>query len=65
LPPTIAASVAFAVGELESEDEEYPVDERADDEPEVVSELVAGDPNKAVDNADSHEYFSENTPALN
>lgn len=24
--------------------------------------LAAGDPNRAVDNADSHEYFAENTP---
>ena len=27
--------------------------------------LAISDPSKAVDNADSHEYFSENTPALN
>jgi len=26
--------------------------------------LAISDPNKAVDNADSHEYFSENTPPL-
>ena len=26
--------------------------------------LAISDPNKAVDNADSHEYFGENTPAL-
>lgn len=27
--------------------------------------LAISDPNRAVDNADSHEYFAENTPALN
>jgi peptidyl-Lys metalloendopeptidase len=26
--------------------------------------LAISDPNKAVDNADNHEYFAENTPAL-
>jgi len=26
--------------------------------------LAISDPNKAIDNADSHEYFAENTPAL-
>lgn len=30
-----------------------------------AASLAISDPNKAVDNADSHEYFSENTPALN
>jgi peptidyl-Lys metalloendopeptidase len=25
--------------------------------------LAISDPNKAIDNADSHEYFAENTPA--
>ncbi|MES2324472.1 MAG: M35 family metallo-endopeptidase [Pseudomonadota bacterium] len=29
-----------------------------------AASLAISDPNKAVDNADSHEYFSENTPAL-
>ncbi|HYD82072.1 MAG TPA: M35 family metallo-endopeptidase [Paucimonas sp.] len=27
--------------------------------------LAISDPNRAVENADSHEYFAENTPALN
>ncbi|KAG8684904.1 hypothetical protein FRC09_015075, partial [Ceratobasidium sp. 395] len=26
--------------------------------------LAKSDPNQAVDNADSHEYFAENNPAL-
>jgi peptidyl-Lys metalloendopeptidase len=26
--------------------------------------LAISDPNKAIDNADNHEYFAENTPAL-
>jgi peptidyl-Lys metalloendopeptidase len=26
--------------------------------------LATSDPDKAIDNADSHEYFGENTPAL-
>jgi peptidyl-Lys metalloendopeptidase len=30
-----------------------------------AASLAVSDPNKAVDNADSHEYFSENTPFLN
>jgi peptidyl-Lys metalloendopeptidase len=30
-----------------------------------AASLAISDPSKAVDNADSHEYFSENTPALN
>lgn len=30
-----------------------------------AANLALSDPNKAVDNADSHEYFAENTPALN
>lgn len=30
-----------------------------------ASNLANTDPTKAIDNADSHEYFSENTPALN
>lgn len=30
-----------------------------------AASLAISDPNKAVDNADSHEYFSENTPVLN
>ena len=30
-----------------------------------AASLAISDPNKAVDNADSHEYFGENTPALN
>ena len=30
-----------------------------------AASLAISDPAKAVDNADSHEYFSENTPALN
>ena len=30
-----------------------------------AASLAISDPNKAADNADSHEYFSENTPALN
>jgi peptidyl-Lys metalloendopeptidase len=30
----------------------------------AASSLAISDPNKAVDNADSHEYFGENTPAL-
>lgn len=29
-----------------------------------AKQLGATDPNKAIDNADSHEYFAENTPAL-
>jgi peptidyl-Lys metalloendopeptidase len=29
-----------------------------------AASLAISDPSKAVDNADSHEYFSENTPAL-
>ena len=27
--------------------------------------LAASDPARALDNADNHEYFAENTPALN
>ena len=30
-----------------------------------AASLAISDPNKAVQNADSHEYFAENTPALN
>jgi peptidyl-Lys metalloendopeptidase len=30
----------------------------------AAANLAISDPNKAVDNADSHEYFAENTPAL-
>ena len=30
-----------------------------------AASLAISDPSKAVNNADSHEYFSENTPALN
>lgn len=30
-----------------------------------AASLAISDPNKATDNADSHEYFSENTPGLN
>ena len=30
-----------------------------------AASLAISDPAKAVDNADSHEYFAENTPALN
>jgi peptidyl-Lys metalloendopeptidase len=30
-----------------------------------AASLATSDPAKAVDNADSHEYFAENTPALN
>ena len=30
-----------------------------------AANLAITDPNRAVDNADSHEYFGENTPALN
>lgn len=30
-----------------------------------AASLAISDPSKAVDNADSHEYFSENTPYLN
>lgn len=30
-----------------------------------AANLAISDPAKAVDNADSHEYFAENTPALN
>lgn len=30
----------------------------------AASSLAVSDPNKAVDNADSHEYFAENTPVL-
>jgi peptidyl-Lys metalloendopeptidase len=30
-----------------------------------AASLAISDPNLAVDNADSHEYFGENTPALN
>lgn len=30
-----------------------------------AASLAISDPNKAIDNADSHEYFGENTPALN
>ena len=30
-----------------------------------AASMAISDPNKAVDNADSHEYFGENTPALN
>jgi peptidyl-Lys metalloendopeptidase len=30
-----------------------------------AASLAISDPDKAVDNADSHEYFGENTPALN
>jgi len=30
-----------------------------------AASLAISDPDKAADNADSHEYFSENTPALN
>jgi peptidyl-Lys metalloendopeptidase len=30
----------------------------------AAKSLAISDPNKAIDNADSHEYFSENTPAL-
>jgi len=30
-----------------------------------AASLAISDPNAAVQNADSHEYFAENTPALN
>lgn len=30
-----------------------------------AASLAISDPSKAIDNADSHEYFSENTPGLN
>jgi peptidyl-Lys metalloendopeptidase len=30
----------------------------------AASSLATSDPSKAIDNADSHEYFGENTPAL-
>ncbi|MBC7683955.1 MAG: hypothetical protein H7176_01865 [Bdellovibrionales bacterium] len=30
-----------------------------------AASLAISDPSKAIDNADSHEYFGENTPALN
>jgi len=30
-----------------------------------AASLAISDPNLAIDNADSHEYFAENTPALN
>jgi peptidyl-Lys metalloendopeptidase len=30
----------------------------------AAGQLAASDPDKAIDNADSHEYFGENTPAL-
>jgi peptidyl-Lys metalloendopeptidase len=30
----------------------------------AAGQLAIGDPNKAIDNADSHEYFGENTPHL-
>ncbi len=30
----------------------------------AAAQLALGDPDKAVQNADSHEYFGENTPAL-
>lgn len=29
-----------------------------------AASLAISDPAKAIDNADSHEYFGENTPAL-
>jgi peptidyl-Lys metalloendopeptidase len=31
----------------------------------AAKSLAKKTPNKAVQNADNHEYFSENTPALN
>ena len=31
----------------------------------AAASLAISNPSKAVDNADSHEYFAENTPALN
>jgi peptidyl-Lys metalloendopeptidase len=31
----------------------------------AAKSLAKSNPAKAVDNADSHEYFSENTPAQN
>jgi peptidyl-Lys metalloendopeptidase len=31
----------------------------------ACKKLAAKSPRKAVDNADSHEYFAENTPSLN
>ena len=30
-----------------------------------AASLAISDPSQAIDNADSHEYFGENTPALN
>jgi len=30
-----------------------------------AASLAISNPSLAVDNADSHEYFAENTPALN
>lgn len=30
----------------------------------AAKSLATSSPDKAVDNADSHEYFAENTPAL-
>lgn len=47
-PETIGI-VVLAVGEPESDDEEYPVEERTEEEPEVISESVAVDPNKAAE----------------
>ncbi len=31
----------------------------------AAASLAISNPGKAVDNADSHEYFGENTPSLN
>jgi peptidyl-Lys metalloendopeptidase len=31
---------------------------------EAAGQLAASDPGKAINNADSHEYFGENTPVL-
>jgi peptidyl-Lys metalloendopeptidase len=31
----------------------------------AAAQLAVSSPSKAVDNADSHEYFAENTPSLN
>ena len=38
-------------------------DDRAYGQP-ACKNLVIGDPAKALDNADSHEYFAENEPLL-
>ncbi len=30
----------------------------------AAASLASSNPSKAIDNADSHEYFGENTPSL-